>query len=177
MKTTIDRLNEILLSIPTVYHDLLTAMADAIGDNAVFIDASMSKSGSECYVKLFRQKAATICIGAKASYISCDANLLKDPESITKKYTSPKGTDLIRLYMDMSFNLDAFLSAFKELSAFYRKYPTVERFGCCHLFNQCSDDMRCVYFDKYEALGCYYRENLESGKIFYGRNASHVQEG
>ncbi|MCM1061721.1 MAG: hypothetical protein NC452_15745 [Eubacterium sp.] len=53
-----------------------------------------------------------------------------------------------------------------------KNYIPSERFGCCHLYEKCSDDKGCIACDKFHAKGCYYRENLEKGLIFYGRNAN-----
>ncbi len=43
-------------------------------------------------------------------------------------------------------------------------------FGCCNSFELCSDAKKCVNKDPILALGCMYRENLEKGRIFYGKN-------
>lgn len=43
-------------------------------------------------------------------------------------------------------------------------------FGCCNSFELCSDALKCVNKDPVLALGCMYRENLEKGKVFYGKN-------
>lgn len=45
-------------------------------------------------------------------------------------------------------------------------------FGCCHLFNECSDARKCIHLDQEYALGCTYRKNLEAGRIFYGKNCN-----
>lgn len=47
-----------------------------------------------------------------------------------------------------------------------------ETFSCCSRYMQCSDAMKCIHPDKIFARGCYYKKNLEAGKIFYGKNAS-----
>lgn len=43
-------------------------------------------------------------------------------------------------------------------------------FGCCSKFNECSDAKKCVHENKLYSTACMYRLNLESGKIFYGKN-------
>lgn len=43
-------------------------------------------------------------------------------------------------------------------------------FGCCHDFRLCSDAKACVHQDDRFYNGCMYRTNLESGRIFYGKN-------
>lgn len=43
-------------------------------------------------------------------------------------------------------------------------------FGCCSSFMECSDKKACLYPHKFYTSRCWYRMNLESGKIFYGKN-------
>ena len=43
-------------------------------------------------------------------------------------------------------------------------------FGCCGLFEQCSDAMRCLHENKLYSKACAYRKNLEMGRVFYGKN-------
>jgi len=50
-------------------------------------------------------------------------------------------------------------------------YSTSEKpFGCCSLFEECSDARKCIHENKLYATACSYRHNLEHGRIFYGRN-------
>ncbi|MDI9460852.1 MAG: hypothetical protein ACOX3P_00835 [Saccharofermentanales bacterium] len=42
--------------------------------------------------------------------------------------------------------------------------------GCCSKYVQCSDAKKCLCEDIEIKLSCYYRKNLEAGKIFYGVN-------
>lgn len=51
-----------------------------------------------------------------------------------------------------------------------KSLPAGEGFGCCHLYEKCSDAKACVQPDKLFALACYYKKNLEQGRIFYGKN-------
>lgn len=43
-------------------------------------------------------------------------------------------------------------------------------FACCSRFNDCSDAKECVHSNKLYSTVCQYRQNLEAGKIFYGKN-------
>ena len=49
---------------------------------------------------------------------------------------------------------------------------SVEVFSCCSRFIQCSDEKVCIKPDKRLALGCQYRKNLISERIFYGKNSN-----
>ena len=51
-----------------------------------------------------------------------------------------------------------------------KSLPAGEGFGCCHLYKQCSDAKKCIQPNGLFSLACYYRKNLEQGKIFYGIN-------
>ncbi|MCM1523437.1 MAG: hypothetical protein NC120_03160 [Ruminococcus sp.] len=47
-----------------------------------------------------------------------------------------------------------------------------ENFGCCSKYAECSDEKRCLHNNLFYARCCYYRKNLEAGRIFYGKNAN-----
>lgn len=49
--------------------------------------------------------------------------------------------------------------------------PAAESFGCCSRYRACSDAKACLIPDLDYSRGCIYRKNLESGNIFYGKNA------
>lgn len=54
----------------------------------------------------------------------------------------------------------------------------VEAFGCCNDHVRCSDARHCLHEDDKFYLGCIYRNSLETGRIFYGKNRNiedHVQ--
>lgn len=44
------------------------------------------------------------------------------------------------------------------------------KIGCCGKFNDCSDLKKCVHENTFYARACYYRKNLDSNRIFYGKN-------
>ncbi len=48
-----------------------------------------------------------------------------------------------------------------------------ERFGCCSRYMQCSDEKQCVNPDKIMSFACAYKNNLEAGRIFYGKNKNN----
>ena len=60
----------------------------------------------------------------------------------------------------------AVLSAYKHA----KNNEPLEEFGCCNDFVACSDNKRCLHDDDPYYRGCLYRKNLESGRIFYGKN-------
>lgn len=52
----------------------------------------------------------------------------------------------------------------------YERCTSTERFGCCSRYLECSDELRCVQPNVPWAHGCMYRENLNRGRVFYGKN-------
>lgn len=49
-------------------------------------------------------------------------------------------------------------------------YSAADSFGCCSLFNECSNAKKCIHPNRLYSTVCAYRRNLESGRIFYGKN-------
>jgi hypothetical protein len=43
--------------------------------------------------------------------------------------------------------------------------------GCCSKYLECSNNRKCLYTTDPAYAECYYRKNLEAGRIFYGINA------
>lgn len=86
-----------------------------------------------------------------------------------KELSNPVG--FLQYKCDENESGEAFLE--HVLQIFVENFIPQERFGCCHRYVECSDARKCTAPDKYHARGCYYRENLEKGKIFYGKNANN----
>ncbi len=90
-------------------------------------------------------------------------NIIKDD------FAAPKGWVKVRIPMNLSDNLIDLLRECIEYSV--RNYVSkATRFGCCSHFNECSDARKCVHPNKLYACACYYKSNLENGRIFYGAN-------
>lgn len=51
-----------------------------------------------------------------------------------------------------------------------------EKFGCCGKYIECSDAQKCLHCNTFYAKACYYRKNLEAGRIFYGKNSVRAVE-
>ena len=72
---------------------------------------------------------------------------------------TPDSPDLLR-YMEM----------LKKAKQFIFRNLVIEQFACCNDFEKCSDALKCLYPEDRFYNGCYYRRNLEAGKVFYGKN-------
>lgn len=81
--------------------------------------------------------------------------------------------DIIKNDEELLSLLDTLKPVLKEkLFDIYVNYSTIFGFGCCHRYEQCSDMKECLIknSDPIFARGCQYRQNLEAGRIFYGKN-------
>lgn len=76
--------------------------------------------------------------------------------------------DFTRIRFNTNDNLIPFIKAI--IKHRLKTYKSNASFSCCSQFNKCSDLKKCVHINKLYATGCYYRLNLESNKIFYGKN-------
>lgn len=63
-------------------------------------------------------------------------------------------TDCIKPYLDRAI----------------QDYKPSKSFACCSRYVECSDAKKCLHPQQIYAKQCWYRENLEKGNIFYGKN-------
>lgn len=50
---------------------------------------------------------------------------------------------------------------------FIENFEPSDKFGCCGKYIECSKVGVCIHDNKFYAKACWYRKNLESGKIFF----------
>ena len=101
--------------------------------------------------------------GDLRKYLPEDAELLAQTKSdkdsgtvkVRIKKTSPNLTEYIRQHTIYCIN--GYVSK-------------AARFGCCSSFEKCSDAGKCVHENKLYSKACIYRDNLDQGRIFYGKN-------
>jgi hypothetical protein len=67
-------------------------------------------------------------------------------------------------------DVSALSGLFSSIREVLRRNASVETFGCCSSFDECSDQRECLHPKEFCYLGCMYRQNLEAGRIFYGKN-------
>ena len=134
-----------------------------------FIEARPLADGKSCSFFFFSQLGFKLILGKKKSRIEIDPSYVSDPEAISST-TSYSASGVLFLNYGGDFNLGAFLDVVKVVCDDKRSNVTVERFGCCSSYVECSDVKCCLHEENFEYLGCYYRENLEVGRIFYGVN-------
>jgi len=92
-----------------------------------------------------------------------------DAEVLTRTKTDiDAGAARIRMQCT-SPNLVAYIRA-NTAYCIERYESKANKFGCCSMVEQCSDAGKCLHENLLYSKACMYRENLEHGKIFYGKN-------
>lgn len=106
----------------------------------------------------------------KKKYISVKSKYedFIDDSVITSKIKSEQ--DWVRI--EIVYEYDIFKISNVILEVYDTIFEAIEHFGCCHRFIECSDKLECIHPDKKRAKGCGYRENLEAGRVFYGKNTN-----
>jgi DNA polymerase-3 subunit epsilon len=154
-----------------MFTKLQKEMVKALGADQVYISFNPDKKGLNCHVYLYQQKAFTLNGSQKEPFIEINDECFDiDPSLISANYKRTGAQDLLRIYIDLSFNIQAFIQAFLHIAGELRHSVNVDTFGCCGDFMECSDAKACVNQGDYFHLGCLYRRNLEAGRIFYGKN-------
>ena len=75
------------------------------------------------------------------------------------------------LYYHVAFSLDdaSVYQYIKDNLIFcINNYESSNSFGCCCLYQECSNMRKCIHSNNLYAKGCAYRKNLEKGLVFYG---------
>lgn len=134
------------------------------------IEENRSKEKLTGY-SLYFEKSLVLKSNIEFTMISCDTilfNALSLTPTSTKELKSPQN------YIQCTFatQSEAISSAKAIVNESIRIYEPSEHFGCCGLYEKCSDAKQCLHKDLIRAKSCYYKKNLESGKIFYGKNAN-----
>ncbi len=74
-------------------------------------------------------------------------------------------------YVMIDANADGLREYFRDIIEYALAHyeSRASAFGCCALFEACSDAGKCLHVNPLYARACGYRKNLEAGNIFYGK--------
>lgn len=53
------------------------------------------------------------------------------------------------------------------IQSYVNQFEPSDKFGCCHRYRECSSAGKCIHPDQFYSKACWYRKNLEDGRIFY----------
>lgn len=142
-------------------------------------DLNISTTKFGISVKIFSSVLLRIYTDRKSTY---RIELIKNNELDEYFSKNNKAIKKDGVYqIDINKNDDILISTLKDLEEPIKIQTTrilsnikVDSFGCCSHYIECSDAKKCIMsdVDKDFYRGCQYREKLESGRIFYGKNAN-----
>ena len=111
-----------------------------------------------------RRDAIELIIG-KTQFGDIDA----PPEDAQVKLLQSDNDNVHVIFAKGSLELVSYIKANTKYSlANYESKAS--SFGCCSMFNECSDAKKCVHENKLYSKACMYRRHLDDGRIFYGKN-------
>ena len=120
------------------------------------------------------------CVELRISVPTYNAIKAPKAETVKERWVEKKDENgkkagekyLVRYDVLVRLGSDELLPYFERLMRYrLNNYKSKEpTYGCCHLYNECSDAKKCISADKIYATVCAYKKNLDSGKIFFGRN-------
>lgn len=181
---------------PSEWEDFNNSMCDSLGILNALVDMIKSEFliGSEIRIKKNASKYDSIIVTSKkTAYRNTDTGELLLGRVVTdkigcsvsfsRKYSkdfgkagieyceSKFGNNFIQIdgntFSRLNQSYDALSIIVNKIFIDLFSFPS---FGCCSSYVQCSDEKRCIHPDLAYATACQYRGNLESGKIFYGKN-------
>ncbi len=94
-------------------------------------------------------------------------------EKILKQFEEVKYKEndiYIKIYINDIEDIKKLDYELKEIYKYLYLNEPADSFGCCSRYIECSNALKCINPDKKLAKGCQYKQNIESGKIFYGKN-------
>lgn len=141
--------------------DYPTVSNEKPGPNKLVITIVLSKTKSRPDDIIMSVREAQE--GDLHKYLPNDAEMLKQTES-------DKNTKMVKIRINkQSPNLVEYIRRNVEycLDGYESK---ANRFGCCSSFIACSDAKKCVHTNKLYSKACIYRDSLDEGRIFYGKN-------
>lgn len=77
-------------------------------------------------------------------------------------------SDRLNTYISFT-SLDEYAISFiKDIAIYYvENFEPSDKFGCCSKYQECSKAQKCLHENLFYSKACWYRKNLEKGKIFY----------
>ncbi len=113
------------------------------------------------------QGCVEICLGLNLSQLEIPSDAV-----ILSKDSNGEGEDDVSTSIIISPTSNNFEDLITQIVELRLKWysSSADPFGCCDMFNACSDAKKCIHENRFYSTACAYRHNLEQGRIFYGKN-------
>lgn len=152
-----------------------------VGNSKIFIKenkaAGYNSIRVSCEKSAYRINAtadmllATVKTTSQVKYVGLLNIYRKDLQAAKIPFTEIKSSNYLRLPLYVFSPLSGYEESIKKIiNKIFINLFCFESFGCCGKYVECSDAKHCIHDDKAFSTACMYRKNLESGRIFYGKN-------
>ncbi len=141
-------------------------ISNVVGDRE-YVSLNINKTNST--ISMFDSVVFRIRINSRTQCLDSENSIVLNYISKIQGASQTKETAHLPLTTTVE-SLDIIREMLQELYKHCRAQVSVESFGCCNDHVRCSDAKQCLHLNDREYWGCYYRKNLEAGRIFYGKN-------
>lgn len=149
------------------YESIYESVLKMSGGDRGVVELRKNKNGAAIY--MFGAVAFNLRINSRTQCI--ETNIPDVSDYIYSIEGSEFRNDVYRFPISVSAeHASAIAEMIQTVYSYRMGSAAVEKFGCCSDFLACSDAKECLKKHNPEYAGCYYRKNLEAGKIFYGKN-------
>ncbi len=149
------------------YQSVFEAIQLMIGYDKENVKLRINKTSAS--VTMYGSLAFNIVINSKSQYLRITADV--DPDYLDKIQGLSIKNGVTKLPLSCFDGRDNAISdLINEIYASKLASIDGEMIGCCDMFVMCSDALHCLRSSDPHYNGCLYRKNLESGRIFYGKN-------
>ena len=147
-----------------------------IPENFIFLEHNRNNSETVWLIEPVDGKRSKFVLNysikspnAKSYYCIEVPNALIDkisiPETAEIKKIKSNTTHTFLNFRTWNAEIEKFIE--DTITYYVENFKPSVKFGCCHRYKECSDAKKCLHPDQFYAKACYYKENLENGKIFY----------
>lgn len=151
-------------SYESIYEDTLKML------NADTNTVTLKINKSFATVFMFKRAAFSVRIDDKHLYLESSLEPAFDHLSNMPGTVRLKNTARFPLCLSDAYSKamsDLLMSLYEYCAGQMNDYSMM---ACCNDFINCSDQMQCIHKYDPDYAGCWYRKNLENGRIFYGKN-------
>lgn len=150
------------------YENVFESIKYIVDDTEPNVELKINKNYASIY--MFGSVAFEIHINSRSRYIDTDnASAEEYVNLVPNAYVSAVGGYRFPI-ASAPENVCAIEDMIRAVYDAHAALMRGEPFGCCNDFERCSDALECLHKLDPDYSGCYYRKNLEAGRIFYGKN-------
>lgn len=150
------------------YNSILESIRRMVGDDGSTVTLTVNKDFATVY--MFKKKAFSIRLDVREPYIESDKSICFDFVPRINKARQLKNTARFTVASspdDVPAIEEMILAMYNYFADRQTNYSMM---ACCNDFVRCSDALECLHKYDEEYAGCWYRKNLEKGRVFYGKN-------